>query len=160
MTVWCFSVTKLLSCSTQEIQPLRSICQKFEIIIGPTGKKNLNMCPYKGQKDKYLPTFKRPWNKVNWAMMLSKNWKNKTVLWWLMFLCCQEGSGVLSVGQADKLCHLRSQGSSNIFLRGEGGDCGLKWCNRKSINLSLGRGHVHYEVHILCFYFGFEWCVV
>lgn len=42
---------KLLSCTTtQEIQPSRSICQKFEIIIGPTVNEILNMCPYNGQK--------------------------------------------------------------------------------------------------------------
>lgn len=54
-----------------------------------------------------------------------------------MFLCCQEGSGVLSVRQADKLCHLRSQGSSNIFFRGGGGDSGLRLVNDAIENLSI-----------------------
>lgn len=146
MTSWCFSVTKLLSCTTtQEIQPSRSICQKFEIIIGPTVNEILNMCPYNGQKiNIYL-------HLRGYEIRLTEQWCCQRVErikqlygdWWSCVV--KRGSGVFSVRQADKLCHLRSQGSNNLFfiVRGVGGgwSClsGLrdKWSNGKSISFAV-----------------------
>lgn len=71
--------------------------------------------------------------------------------------CVVRRGQVFSVWDEQTNCAISGHRGQATFFMG-GCDCGLRRCNRKSINLSLGRGHVHYEVHILCFIWVWVMC--